>query len=112
VAKAGAGAFSNRKRNTDVVGTATGRRFALNCHFFGIVQLTSAKNCPVDSSRSPHVGTGYLNVQMCASQNHRKKMKVEPSRPIARKTTVNLVVLIVQLSSVCVRGSEGEVRRV
>jgi len=36
-------------------------------------------------------------MQICASLNHRKKFKVEPSRLMSRKVTANLELLIIYL---------------
>jgi len=51
------------------------------------------KNLLMDSLLTPVVGARAW-IQVCASLNHRRKMKAEPSRLIPRKHTENLFLTV------------------
>jgi len=51
------------------------------------------KNLVIDSLLTPIVESTYLNMDICASLNHRKKMKADGSQLIPRKHAETLVLL-------------------
>jgi len=55
------------------------------------------KNSQIDSLLASHMWRAVTWIQICASLDHRKEMKPEPSRLIPQKFTENLEILVFQL---------------